>query len=83
VSFRHPDPAIAAKFLNELANALIATQGDLVQIPGADVFFQQQTNDGAEAEERARSSIFRSRPRFIPLKISASCFSSGLTHLVR
>jgi hypothetical protein len=30
VSFRHPDPAIAAKFLNELANALIATQGDLV-----------------------------------------------------
>jgi len=55
VSFRHPDQAIAAQFLNELANALIATQ----------IF-----------------GIFQSRPRFIPLRISASCFSSEPTHLV-
>jgi succinoglycan biosynthesis transport protein ExoP len=53
VSFRHPDPAIAAKFLNELADALIATQGDLVQVPGADVFFQQQTKRLEQEAEKA------------------------------
>jgi succinoglycan biosynthesis transport protein ExoP len=57
VSFRHPDPAIAAKFLNELANALIATQGDLVQIPGADVFFQQQTKRLEQEAEKAGTDL--------------------------
>ena len=55
VSFRHPDPAIAAKFLNELANALIATQGDL--IPGADVFFQQQTKRLEQEAEKAGTDL--------------------------
>ena len=57
VSFRHPDPAIAAKFLNELASALIATQGDLVQIPGADVFFQQQTKRLEQEAEKAGTDL--------------------------
>jgi polysaccharide biosynthesis transport protein len=57
VSFRHPDPAIAAKFLNELANALIAAQGDLVQIPGADVFFQQQTKRLEQEAENAGTNL--------------------------
>jgi polysaccharide biosynthesis transport protein len=57
VSFRHPDPAIAATFLNALANALIATQGDLVQIPGADVFFQQQTKRLEQEAEKAGTDL--------------------------
>jgi succinoglycan biosynthesis transport protein ExoP len=57
VSFRHPDRAIAAKFLNELADALIATQGDLVQIPGADIFFQQQTKRLEQEAEKAGTDL--------------------------
>jgi polysaccharide biosynthesis transport protein len=57
VSFRHPDPAIAAKFLNELASALIVTQGDLVQIPGADIFFQQQTKRLEQIAEQASMDL--------------------------
>ncbi|XIA62302.1 hypothetical protein ACFIOY_22070 [Bradyrhizobium sp. TZ2] len=54
IAFRHRDPAIAAEFLNQLANALAATQADLVQVPGAQVFFQQQTKRlEAEAEKAA------------------------------
>jgi polysaccharide biosynthesis transport protein len=57
VSFRHPDRAIAAQFLNELANALIATQADLVQVPGAEVFFQQQTKRLEQEAERAGADL--------------------------
>jgi succinoglycan biosynthesis transport protein ExoP len=57
VSFRHPDPAIAAQFLNELANALIVTQGDLVQIPGADIFFQHQTKRLEQIAEQASTDL--------------------------
>jgi succinoglycan biosynthesis transport protein ExoP len=54
MSFRHRDPVIAAEFLNQLANALVATQADLVQVPGAQIFFQQQTKRlEAEAEKAA------------------------------
>jgi polysaccharide biosynthesis transport protein len=53
VSFHHPDRAVAAQFLNELANALIATQADLVQVPGAEVFFQQQTKRLEQEAEKA------------------------------
>ncbi len=54
IAFRHRDPAIAVEFLNQLANALVATQADLVQVPGAQVFFQQQTKRlEAEAEKAA------------------------------
>jgi polysaccharide biosynthesis transport protein len=52
ISFRHRDPVLAAEFLNLLANAFVATQADLVQVPGAQIFFQQQTKRlEAEAEK--------------------------------
>lgn len=57
VSFRHPDRAVAAQFLNELANALIATQADLVQIPGAEVFYQQQTKRLEQEAEKAGTDL--------------------------
>lgn len=57
VSFRYPDRAIAAQFLNELANALIATQADLVQVPGAEVFFQQQTKRLEQEAEKASKDL--------------------------
>jgi uncharacterized protein involved in exopolysaccharide biosynthesis len=57
VSFRHRDPAIAARFLNELANALIATQVDLVQIPGAGVFYQEQTKRLEQQAEKAGTDL--------------------------
>ena len=42
IAFRHPDPEIVTEFVNALSYALSATQADLVQVPGADIFFQQQ-----------------------------------------
>jgi succinoglycan biosynthesis transport protein ExoP len=57
ISFRHPDPAVAAEFLNELANALVATQADLVQVPGADIFFQQQSKRLELEAEKAGSDL--------------------------
>ena len=39
ISFRHQDPKVAAEFVNELANTLVAVQAELVQVPGADIFF--------------------------------------------
>jgi uncharacterized protein involved in exopolysaccharide biosynthesis len=54
ISFRYPDPAVAARFLTELANALVAVQADLVQTPGADIFFEDQTKRlQIEAEKSA------------------------------
>ncbi len=57
ISFRYPDPSIAAEFLNELANALVATQADLVQVPGADVFFEQQTKRLEQETEKAGTAL--------------------------
>ncbi|MGN6309977.1 MAG: GumC family protein [Xanthobacteraceae bacterium] len=57
VSFRHPDRAVAAEFLNKLANALIAMQADLVQIPGAEVFYQQQTKRLEQEAEKAGTDL--------------------------
>jgi polysaccharide biosynthesis transport protein len=57
ISFRHPDPAVGADFLNELANALVATQADLVQVPGADVFFQHQTRRLEQEAEKAGTDL--------------------------
>jgi succinoglycan biosynthesis transport protein ExoP len=53
ISFRYPDPSVATDFLNELANALVATQADLVQVPGADIFYQQQTKRLEHEAEKA------------------------------
>ncbi len=57
VSFRYPDRAVAAEFLNDLANALIATQADLVQVPGAEVFFQHQTKRLEGEAEKAAADL--------------------------
>jgi uncharacterized protein involved in exopolysaccharide biosynthesis len=57
ISFRHPDPAVAAEFLNELANALVATQADLVHVPGADIFFQQQSKRLEQEAEKAGTDL--------------------------
>ncbi|MGM4926568.1 hypothetical protein AB8A31_26930 [Tardiphaga sp. 804_B3_N1_9] len=54
ISFRYPDAAVATRFLTELANALVAVQADLVQTPGADIFFEDQTRRlQLEAEKSA------------------------------
>ena len=57
ISFRHPDPAVAADFLNELTSALVATQADLVHVPGADIFFQQQSTRLEQEAEKAGSDL--------------------------
>jgi polysaccharide biosynthesis transport protein len=57
ISFRHPDPSVVSDFLNELSTALVATQADLVQVPGADVFFQQQTKRLELETEKAGADL--------------------------
>jgi uncharacterized protein involved in exopolysaccharide biosynthesis len=57
IAFRYSDPTIAAEFLNELANALVVTQADLVQVPGADIFFQQQTRRLEQEAEQAGTEL--------------------------
>ncbi|MBR1142611.1 hypothetical protein [Bradyrhizobium sp. AUGA SZCCT0431] len=57
ISFRHPDPSVVSDFLNELSIALVATQADLVQVPGADVFFQQQTKRLEQETEKAGADL--------------------------
>ncbi|WP_156041759.1 hypothetical protein [Bradyrhizobium sp. URHD0069] len=57
ISFRYPDPAIAADYLNELANVLVATQADLVQVPGAGIFFQQQSKRLEQDAEAAATEL--------------------------
>ncbi len=57
ISFRYPDPSVAEDFLNELANALVAAQADLVQVPGADIFFQQQTKRLEHEAEKAGTDL--------------------------
>jgi succinoglycan biosynthesis transport protein ExoP len=57
IRFRHPDPAIAAEFLNELTNSFIAIQAELVQVPGADAFFQQQTKRLEQEAEKAAAKL--------------------------
>ncbi|ARQ02892.1 hypothetical protein CAK95_10745 [Pseudorhodoplanes sinuspersici] len=57
ISFRYPNPKIAAEFLNQLANSLVAVQADLVQIPGAEVFFQQQSKRLELEAEKAAADL--------------------------
>lgn len=59
ISFRYPDSAVAARFLTELANALVAVQADLVQVPGADVFFDQQAKRLQLEAEKAATDLQR------------------------
>lgn len=57
ISFRYANPKVAAEFLNELANSLVSTQADLVQIPGAEVFFQQQAKRLELEAEKAAADL--------------------------
>jgi hypothetical protein len=57
ITFRHRDREIAASFLNELANALVAIHNTDVQMPGAREFFQQQTNRLEEEAEAAAANL--------------------------
>ena len=68
LSFRHPDPSVAADFLNELAKVLVATQADLVQAPGADIFFQQQMKRLEQDAEKAGTDLQK-------FSVSASIYS--------
>jgi polysaccharide biosynthesis transport protein len=55
ISFRYPDPAIAAAFVNKLADALVSKQAELLGQPRALIFFQNQMRN-AEDELRWASS---------------------------
>lgn len=68
ITFRYRDPVIAAEFVNELANSLVLTQADLVQIPGADIFFEQQ-NKRLEAEAEKAGTDLRN------FSVAASIYS--------
>ncbi|ACA19297.1 Uncharacterized exopolysaccharide biosynthesis protein-like protein [Methylobacterium sp. 4-46] len=57
ISFRFPDPEVAPKFVNALAEALVTVQASLVQIPGADEFFQQQAKRLEEEAHKAASDL--------------------------
>ena len=57
ITFRHRDPAIAASYPNELANALVAVQSTDVQMPGAQEFFQQQTTRLEEEAQAAAANL--------------------------
>ena len=57
ISFRHPDPLIAGRYLDELANALVAIHNTDNQMPGAQEFFQQQTKRLEEEAEIAAANL--------------------------
>jgi polysaccharide biosynthesis transport protein len=57
ISFRFPDPAVAAEFLNELANSLVGIQAGLVQLPGADEFFTEQAKRLEIEAEKAGAAL--------------------------
>jgi uncharacterized protein involved in exopolysaccharide biosynthesis len=68
ITFRYSDPIIAAEFVNEMANALVVMQADLVQVPGADIFFEQQ-NKRLEAEAEKAGTQLRN------FSVAASIYS--------
>jgi polysaccharide biosynthesis transport protein len=57
ISFRFHDPAIAMEYVNALANALVAIQAELIQVPGADTFFQQQARRMEHESELAAAEL--------------------------
>ncbi|WP_298960275.1 hypothetical protein [uncultured Methylobacterium sp.] len=57
IAFRFPDPVVAAEFLNELANSLVGAQAGLVQLPGADIFFQDQAKRLEQEAEKAATEL--------------------------
>ena len=70
IAFRYPNPEIAADYLNKLANSLVATQADLVQVPGAETFFEQQAKRLEQEAEKAAADLQN-------FSVSASIYSVG------
>jgi polysaccharide biosynthesis transport protein len=59
ISFPHRDPVIAAEFVNALAEALVAKQAELLNVPGAFQFFDVQRKQ-LEEEVQKTASRFES-----------------------
>lgn len=57
ITFRHPDPEIAREFVNILGYVLVATQAELIHVPGADAFFQQQAKRLEQEAELAAADL--------------------------
>ncbi|MEK9284623.1 MULTISPECIES: hypothetical protein [unclassified Bradyrhizobium] len=57
ISFPHRDPVIAAEFVNALADALVAKQVELLNVPGAFQFFVVQRKQLQEEVQKAASRL--------------------------
>jgi uncharacterized protein involved in exopolysaccharide biosynthesis len=57
ISFPHRDPLIAAEFVNALADALVAKQAELLNVPGAFQFFDVQRKQLQEEVQKAASRL--------------------------
>lgn len=57
ISFPHRDPVIAAEFVNALADALVAKQAELLNVPGAFQFFDVQRKKLEEEVQKAASRL--------------------------
>jgi succinoglycan biosynthesis transport protein ExoP len=57
ISFRASDPSLAAEFLNSLGIMLVANYADVIQVPGAESFFRQQTTRLEREAERAAAEV--------------------------
>ena len=55
--FRHADPSIASRYLDELANALVAIHNTDIQLPGSLEFFNQQTKRLEQEAELAAANL--------------------------
>lgn len=68
ISYRSTNPTLAADFVNNLGNILVANYADVTQVLGADSFFQQQTK---QLEDEAEQAAIELRN----FSISASIYS--------
>ncbi|MFB9266912.1 GumC family protein [Bradyrhizobium erythrophlei] len=57
ISFPHRDPVIAAEFVNALADALVAKQVELLNVPGAFQFFDVQRKQLQEEVQKAATRL--------------------------
>ena len=57
ISFPHRDPVISAEFVNALADALVAKQAELLNVPGAFPFFDVQRKQLEEELQKAASRL--------------------------
>ncbi len=57
VSFRHPDPGVAADFTNAIAQTLLDRQADVFGKPGAAAFFAERSRHFASEAARLSSEL--------------------------